>query len=39
MIWPVRRLLASSLAEWCGETSSTQLMNLYSFCRDAKSEG
>ena len=31
MICPVLMLLTSSLAEWCGDTSSTLLMNRYSF--------
>ena len=32
VIWPVRRFDIISLAEWCGDTSSTVLMNLYNFC-------
>lgn len=31
-ICPCRTVWTNSLAAWCGDTSSTQLMNLYSFC-------
>lgn len=38
VICPCRIVWTNSLAAWCGDTSSTQLMNLYSFCNERKFE-